>query len=286
MESYRDGIDAFAPSGIGHECGIHAPLQHGSLRSIFGRLRGARSFTDSISKAFTEYVEWIHPYQCVLTPVSLISTRRGDHAWWRKDAPYITRVYRPRELSPEMLAYPYVRGTPSPQHEMLLKVHGMIPSRITGDLRADLCQDLFVAILSGELTIENVPDAVRHYARQARKTAPDRWKAISMTQLDEMIGVKGGHYIDLHRSQGDFAPDLCDVIHEHESESGVAAAHWNKEGIVTRRDSNDVPRKLHRSHDSAVRNHTKQDAELRPRDRIRRERPHWKSLRGEWGDYK
>jgi hypothetical protein len=179
------------PNDVGHFCGLHAPLQNFSLRSIFERLRGCPQLTDSVGRGFTEYVEWIHPASCILIPVMQVSkyTRTKGLSWWRTPRPLMKRGRKPKIKAPVVKAPAwYMKDAPSfiPKNSrsvdvaLMQHIHTIVPKGLPSDLKGDLCQDLLVAVLSGETSISNLPEMMNKYARTARKMMPDRWKTISL----------------------------------------------------------------------------------------------------------
>lgn len=55
-----------------------------------------------------------------------------------------------------------------------------VPKTIQHEVRADVCQELLLAILTGELTRENFTDHVGEYVRETYKQLGDRYKEISL----------------------------------------------------------------------------------------------------------
>lgn len=186
---------------LGHICGKHCKqLDNGSVRSIFSRLRGRKEFTDSFGKDFTEFVEYVHPYPCVMQEVPRCTGDRkkiSKNVWWRYLKPKKVakkKIIVPRLVQEPVLAYPFIRAKPRSDHELLLAVHSCIPSHVPHDVRGDLCQDLIVAILSGETTLENIQDVMHEHAKAAKKLMPDRFKTVS---LDAVIpGTDGFTLMD------------------------------------------------------------------------------------------
>jgi hypothetical protein len=207
-DSYGYGARTIGVGDTGHLCGVHSMPQGLSMRSIFGRLRGCRGLTDSVSKAFTEYVEWLHPAPCVFERVPL-EVKRGAVAWWRVPAPKATKVWRPPTEKVEEHVYPFVNRQPTSEHQLLLDIHAKIPKGFPHDIRGDLCQDLVVAVLSGETTVDNIPDVIAKYARNARKFLPDRWKNVS---IDEPIPGTDGLRLE------DILSDESEEYCEHEDD--------------------------------------------------------------------
>lgn len=186
------------PNETGHLCGLHAHLQIGGLRSIFERLRspGGIQLTDSLDKGFTEYAEWMYPGACLLTPVSLHSnlTDPKKIAWWRFAREKMkcgrrpkVHIPKPKEAAWYMKDAPNF-SLPSDPHRsadvaLMQHIHRIVPAGLPSDMRGDLCQDLLVAVLSGETSVANLPEMMNKFVRDARKMMPDRWKTISLDAI-------------------------------------------------------------------------------------------------------
>lgn len=161
-----------------HLCGFHSAVNRGSVLTMFQRLRGCPEVTNRIT-GFTEYVEWVNPDPCYLHRVP--KTGRCDAAhklpYWRMPEKSGPRMWRP-PANEMHVCYPFC-GT-SDSGSLVSRVHAMVPKGIPHEIRGDLCQDLLVAVLSGDLTIENVPDAVAKHLRQARKFLPASSRILSL----------------------------------------------------------------------------------------------------------
>lgn len=158
-------------NGLGHLCGLHAQPQ--AMWGFFQRLRGSQQLTDSVDKGFTEYVEWLMPGQCALQRVPYIynPASGGTVGWWRKAPPKKTKIWRePKQIT----GYPFVQSAQAktPEQQLLLDVHAQIPRGVDPSIRGDLCQDLIVAVLSGDITVANIPNVLHRYKTVARKMLP------------------------------------------------------------------------------------------------------------------
>lgn len=180
MPTYGTAVRDLSKTDDAHLCGLHAALQHQGLRGIFGRMRACKPLTDSVSKAFTEYVEWVHPSQCVYQPVPLVSRDPYRFGWWRKAPEKAKKKWRMPEARSHEVPYPFVRNAQTKEHELLMAVHKMIPRGVSHHIRGDLCQDMLVAVLSGELKLENVPDHIAAFRKQANKFNPERGGIVSI----------------------------------------------------------------------------------------------------------
>lgn len=83
------------------------------------------------------------------------------------------------------LAYPFlIHDGGKPEHALLRKVNAAVPSGLEPSLRADMCQDLLVAILSGELGENDILLPTRELSKRIWASAPVRYGERS---LDEAI---------------------------------------------------------------------------------------------------
>lgn len=102
----------------------------------------------------------------------------------------IIRKKRPREPREDrtLLAYPYIKGQARDEHAFLLAVNAVVPQGLPGDLRSDVCQDMLLAILEGELSVAQIKDALLHYMKAARKRYYMPW---GIRSLDDPLWDDG-----------------------------------------------------------------------------------------------
>jgi hypothetical protein len=69
----------------------------------------------------------------------------------------LARPKKPPLLKPQelQLSYPYIRK-PRDEHALLLGVNAIIPKTLLAAMRADICQDVILAILEGEISLEGL----------------------------------------------------------------------------------------------------------------------------------
>lgn len=147
-----------------HLCGRHTLPEHYPLIGTVSRIQQIPSLSNRWI-GFKEYLQWILP---------------GGASWARQ------RTVIVRE---EVIAYPYIRGVPKTEHATLLEIHKLLPQYLPPDHKGEICQDVFVALLSGETTMENLPDHIGKYVKASRKNMPE-YGTIS---LDEMVGPNKSH---------------------------------------------------------------------------------------------
>lgn len=157
-ETFREGVKMLnGENELWHICGRHSIPQAQVLMMMSGRIMAVPALATRY-QGFAGYLDTIGGFQ----PIP-----RG-HWIERKD---------------EVLTYPYIRGTPKDEHLTLLEVHKLLPKHLPPDFKGEICQDIFVALLSGEVTMANLPDHIEKYVREARKNMPE-YKTLS---LDEVI---------------------------------------------------------------------------------------------------
>lgn len=172
-ETYREGGKLLKSDEMYHVCGRHTMPNYSTLMMMNGRIQATPSLANRY-QGFADYLEMIGGF----APMP-----RG---YWieRKD---------------EVLAYPYIRGTPKDEHVTLLEIHKLLPKYLPPDHKGEICQDIFVALLSGETTMANLPDHIGKYVKASRKNMPeygtislDETNEYGQTRLERMehVGVK------------------------------------------------------------------------------------------------
>lgn len=113
------------------------------------------------------------------------------------------------------VCYPYLRTTNTSEAsrdgaELLSFVNNLIPRRIPDDIRADICQDMIVAILTGETTRSQLDKDHRSFISKIFAQYPWKYKWIS---FDAPLSDEGGR-------------TLHDIMSTEDAESAFNAARW------------------------------------------------------------
>ena len=93
---------------------------------------------------------------------------------------------KPRAASDPVLVYPFLlrdRGTP--EHILMRKVSDVVPKWLPPDRRADICQDMIVAILCGDLDEATLDLSAKEFTKAVLKQHPTMFGDLS---LDAPIG--------------------------------------------------------------------------------------------------
>ncbi len=175
---------------INHLCGLHRPVSPIGLDGFVSRLLLCPDVVSRIPH-MAEYLAelsqgfYAHPMEPI--PRYSIWARRRK---WR----YPYKGCKPRIINPfkeelrESLRqplptfYPFISSKVTEEHDLLLVVHNAVPKGLPAYHRDDICQDLLVAILDGSIRLENLPDEVSRFIKQAYKKFPTKYGPMSLEQ--------------------------------------------------------------------------------------------------------
>ena len=188
-------------SDLAHLSGIHA---NQTDRRVFYK-HGTRFLAHPEVTARTphlhQYLEFLREEGGLklipLRPVTRWTSLPTRRLWrYRKSAP-VSPV-----LIPDL--YPYLPEgiTLSDDEELLVTVEQMVPKNIPEQIRGDLCQDLIVGILSGEIKAENLANEISRYVKSTFKRYPMKYCTLSLDlPLTEsgftLNDILGGSYVDV-----------------------------------------------------------------------------------------
>jgi hypothetical protein len=121
---------------------------------------------------------------------------------------------KPRMVNPKqaLLAYPYI-STPRPEHADLLAINAIVPKGIPDHMRADICQEIMVAILEGRTTLDALRAQNKSGAYFIKKFWHDNYE-------------QGGHAISFQDHDDDWDSDAV--------ASSIAAKEWHQNQFAER----------------------------------------------------
>jgi hypothetical protein len=125
--------------------------------------------------------------------------------WRELITPKRSRSIKIREQS-SLLSYPYISKARN-EHADLLAVNSIIPSGIPENMRADMCQEIMLALLEGRTTLEALKAKKANSAYFIKKFYHDNYEA-------------GGHAISFQDTDEDWDSDAV--------ASSVAAKEWRE----------------------------------------------------------
>lgn len=100
-------------------------------------------------------------------------------AAWRSFI-YKRRKLTPRAVAEPLLQYPYIVGKAKNDSAFLLAVNAVVPHGLPGDLRNDVCQDMVLAILEGDLSPDDIAAEMPKYLKGARKRYSMPWGTVNI----------------------------------------------------------------------------------------------------------
>lgn len=168
---------SLAENDVAHLSGLHAKWgwERMSMQSFFYRTLSSPSILDRVT-GLEDYLQWVientpHFYPYAITPISEISLWKTNRPW--------RRLAR-KERVPIAEFYPFISKTPTEDHELLLAVDALVPKTLLNETRADVCQDMIVAILTGETTLDNLRDSPREYVKRFFRQSPSKYNHLSL----------------------------------------------------------------------------------------------------------
>ncbi len=216
-ETYTQAVKIGNNPDFAHLCGPRRPMIYGNFASAFGRMIDNPKVTDNIP-GLTDFCKSIRGPKWKLTPVDLY-TNDLRQRMTSKVAPWRVIGYSPevllereargikkrevseaRKLARELekrrrreelldakgskvLFYPYLIHNPdenNAEYQLMLDVNKAVPAHLPDWLRADICQDLLVAVLSGEIEMSQVKEGVKAYARKVFQMHPIKYGPLSL----------------------------------------------------------------------------------------------------------
>lgn len=184
-----------------HLCGFHKLRFRQSrweeMRWFFTRVWHNKAILN-LKPELKDYIEFVCensrvPNGKVTRPLGLLRINNdGDGAlqrlpwrtpeWYRAQRgarPRTPRIVRPR-LPPMTEFWPYISSQPTEDHGLLLAVDRLVPRGLNEQVRADVCQDMMVSILSGEITLDNLQDSRPEYLKKMFKGLPSKYGHLSL----------------------------------------------------------------------------------------------------------
>lgn len=128
---------------------------------------------------------------------------------------YVPKLRQPRDA---ILAYPFIKK-PRDEHADLLAVNALIPKSIPDHMRADMCQEIMLAIYEGRVTLADLKARKGTESYYIKKFYHDNYEA-------------GGHAISFQETDEDWSADSV--------ASSIAAREWHREQFTDRNSHTDT----------------------------------------------
>jgi hypothetical protein len=166
-----------APSDVAHLCGLHHSLNRGAIQSFFSRVllcpevAGLEpNLVAYLRHALNASRAW--PLRLDRIPHTSPWSKRP----WRRVAP--SRVPADDVEIPSF--WPFLTSEPADEHTLLIAVDRAVPKNLPESVRQDVCQDLIVAVLSGETTLEDLQDSLGSYIKSVFRRFPVKYGPLSL----------------------------------------------------------------------------------------------------------
>jgi len=164
-----------------HICGRHAPMQGGSLAAFIGRVVNSREVWRDVEPAMKEWLrDFIAAQAFGFQAMTGPRTRIAALTWERTRRHYRRDPsLKPAAYTPVTPYWPFAAKRVPEEHEMLHAIDRLTKA-LPEQWRQDVCQDLVVSVLSGDVTLDNLRDALPKYVREVFKMHPVKYGPLSL----------------------------------------------------------------------------------------------------------
>lgn len=162
-----------------HLCGPEKPKQRMGLIGFLSRLEDNPKVAAE-TPGLLEYSRYLGGSRYRLERVSNTTFRRRNMGagGWRtfKNAPS-----KPRAEQRDALVYPFlIHDGGRPEHDLLKRVNAAVSRSFPPHMRADICQDIIVGILSGEFDAQDLALPAKEMTKRMFKMFPTKWGDLSL----------------------------------------------------------------------------------------------------------
>lgn len=179
-ETLADGIKVINNPEFSQLCGPLRIPPKTTLWTYFSRLHDNPSVTANID-GFTDYVRSMNLGECILTRVDRFSDKHTCAEWRTSTHENAGQLYADRERGipqSQQLFYPFIAHNHKLRDDeaLVMLVNNAVPRGWPEHVRADVCQNMVVAMLSGDLTPGETHDYARKFITEHFKEYPMLWK--------------------------------------------------------------------------------------------------------------
>lgn len=171
-ETLADGLKLQHNEAFAQLCGPPKPISKLTLKNFFGRLWDNPEVTRNIT-GFSEYVKSLELGPSNLTQVDVESASQFVPPWRVSTHPeYDSQADKP-ESGAKATFYPYLVHDPEREDEgkaLVALANELVPRTLPEDIRADVCQELIMSILIGDITKENAREFVKSHIGRVFKS--------------------------------------------------------------------------------------------------------------------
>lgn len=79
-----------------------------------------------------------------------------------------------------LTTWPYVRSFDNDDYALLKRVNDAVPRYLSEHVRADVCQEIIIDVISGDLVVEQIPSRLKEYLRRAYEFIPSKFGPLSL----------------------------------------------------------------------------------------------------------
>lgn len=177
-----------------HLCGRHSAVDRTSLSGFLSRINSVEDFKpwNTATPAFRDYVRgfvadnkmWVWSLRPLASGDAKQREIKRSCSEAAKDKRRRQRAYQ-KELAsvptrPCSAFWPFSPNDADEQSALLLAIDAAVPRYLPTSIREDVCQDLVVAVLIGDCTLENLHGSLPRYIRDVFRLHPTKYGAYSL----------------------------------------------------------------------------------------------------------
>lgn len=253
-ETLADGLKLVNNPVFSQLCGPVRTPQKISLCTFFGRLWDNPDTADLIP-GLREYVRSLELGPSHLTPVDL-ETTRAHCAPWRISLHPEPGKERVERGAPQRF-YPYMvhdSKRPDEGADLVRLVNAAVPATLPEQWRADVCQEMIIGVLSGDISKGNLHDHVKKYIRSQFKANPTMFEGNMLKfSLDAPLGDDDGDATMHDRLNGEAYDPSMDLEFERDyqdawdtADRSLAAKDWHYDQLQDRQSALDSYQRFQR----------------------------------------
>jgi regulatory Fis family protein len=148
-----------------------------------------------VTKRLSEF--YFHKASQVFKRACKACCRKSSLYIWHERGKFTRAIIGRRSYSKPVVklteCYPYLLSNALEGASLLETIHNLVPRSLSEAVRADVCQEMVLAVLSGEIEIENLSKYVRQYIKTQSAYLPSKYEA----SLDAPISLNDGHRYSL-----------------------------------------------------------------------------------------
>lgn len=179
-----------------HLCGRHAPVQRMSLQGLLSRIRSTED-TFTLLKNDKHLSDYVRGFVSDNRLLLWTLTRTNVDVFDRERTRRFHAKYGKAKFSRVCPAFwPFAPSDANEQHDLLEAIDRTVPKCLPESIRQDVCQDLVVSVLTGDITLDELQGSLPKHIKAVFKFHPTKYSHLSLDQPWSEDGATLGQMLD------------------------------------------------------------------------------------------